>query len=69
MHVGGCRNNAAAAVAKARADMHRCAVGTNDKHPLIYAIVVSTLDEHTLCDLPAVEICKYPIVPVRLSCY
>ena len=76
MHVDGCRDNAAAAVAKARACMHRCAVETNDKPSLIYANV-STLDERTLRDLPAVEICKrtirnhrnpeFPIVPDRLN--
>ena len=61
MHVDGCRDNAAAAVAKARANMHRCAVETNDKPSLTYADVVSTLDKRTLRDLPAVEICKRTI--------
>ena len=46
MHVDGCRDNAAAGVAKARAYMQRCAVETNDKPSLIYANVVSTLDEY-----------------------
>ena len=77
MHVDGCRDNAAAAVAKARACMQRCAVETNDKPSLIYANVVSTLDERTLRHLPAVEICKrtirnhrnpeFLIVPDRLD--
>ena len=44
MHVDGCRDNAAAAVAKARACMQLGAVETNDKPSLIYANVVSTLD-------------------------
>ena len=57
-HVNGCRDNAAAAVAKASANMHRCAVETNDKPSFIYANVVSTLDECTLRDIPDVEICK-----------
>ena len=61
MHVDGCRDNAAAGVAKARACMQRCAVETNDKPSLIYANVVSTLDERTLRHLPAVEICKRTI--------
>ena len=77
MHVDGCRDNAAAAVAKARACMQRRAVETNDKPSLIYANVVSTLDERTSRDMPAVEICKrtirnhrnpeFPIVPDRLD--
>ena len=56
--------------------MQRCAVETNNKPSLIYSDVVSTLDERTLRDLPAVEICKrtirnhrnpeFPIVPDRL---
>ena len=77
MHVDGCRDNTTAVVAKARACMQRCAVETNDKPSLIYANVVSTLDERTLRDLPAVEICKrtirnhrnpeFLIVPDRLD--
>ena len=43
-----CRDNAAASVAKACANMHGCAMETNVNSLLIYTNVVSTLDECTL---------------------
>ena len=50
-HVDGCRDNAAAAVDKARANMHCCAMEANDKPSLIYPNIASTLDERTSRDL------------------